>query len=452
MDLEYFNNIVDAPIAPLPDPTGPLLETGLFEAAGKGFLRGATDIAGAATLAVGGLVGLMEGGAFNEKASDSVFKFYEDVIKPAQEYWTPDPESVSTADNIVGGIAGIVPSLMLGPAAIPSLIGTATFGTAVDLVEQGVDPKIATGIGILGGAATGLMVRIPASGETLAKTFGLVLANPVIGAIQTKVQAKALEIAGHPDIAKSFDPFDPTGRSIDLALGIIFGGMGLYAKARTRLPVQFNDAVDTATEVQVVTKSNIVKGKNRFVHENALNDSINKLVDGDKVDVTAKVQGVEFKATTPDQDAIAIRKGHAEWKAEIIDDAQAIVKGDEPRLLTEHFAEEKTRQDDLALEASIRATEAEGEGLPFQEPEQPVSVRARVSEAGREVITDPLFASIDEFMDANPETTIHLGTDETGNARLEKAKTYIDDARAEVDAVEKKITLYDLAAECLTRG
>lgn len=443
---------MEAPVAPLPDPEGPLIETGLFEAAGKGFFRGAAQIAGVATLAVGGLVGLMEGGAFNERASDSVFKFYDDVIKPAQEYWTPDPESASTADNIVGGIAGFVPSIMLGPAAVPSLVGTATFGTAVDLVEQGVDPKLATGIGVLGGVATGFMVKIPASGETLAKTFGLALANPVIGALQTKVQAKALEVTGHPDIAKAFDPFDPTGRSIDLALGVIFGGMGLYGRARTRLPVQINDAVDTATEVQAVTKSNIVKGENRFVHENALNDSINKLVDGDKVDVTLEVQGVEFKATTPDVDALAIRKGHAEWEAEIIDDAQGIVEGKEPRLLKQHFAEEKARQDDLALEAAIRAGEAEGEVRPFQEPEQPVSVRARTTTAGGEVVADPLFTSIDEFMEANPETTVHLGTDETGNARLQKAKTYIDDARTEVDAIEKKSTLYDLAAECLMRG
>lgn len=444
--MNYFNNIVEAPTAPFPDPSSPLDETGLFEAAGKGFMRGATDIAGAVTLATGGLVGLMEGGLFDHGASDSVFKFYEDVIEPAQDYWTPDPESVSTADNIVGGIAGIAPALMLGPGAIPALVGTSTFGTAVDLVEQGVEPELATGIGILGGVATGFMVKIPASGRTIKETFGLALTNPIIGALQTEVQAKALEITGHPDIAKSFDPFDPTGRSIDLALGVIFGGMGHYARARTKLPVQINDAVDTATEVQAVTKSDIVKGENRFTHENALNDSITKLVDGEKVDIINEVQGVEFKATTPDADAMAIRKGHKEWLNDLPEEGKAILETVDPETAPILADSEITR------ELLVEGVEPTGEASVGLEPERGTGEHIRTKGTPLGAVPEALATSVDSFVDAKPETLVFTGLDEAGEPVTQKARQYIDDAKTEVDTATKRESLYEMAAECLMRG
>lgn len=444
--MDYFNNIVEAPVAPLPDPVGPLDETGLFEAAGKGFLRGATDIGGFVTLAAGGLVGLMEGGAFKEGASDKVFKFYEDFIEPAQAHWTPDPESVSMAGNIVGGIASIAPSLMLGPGAIPSLVGTSTFGTAVDLIEQGVDPKLATGIGIFSGVTTGFMVKIPASGRTIAESFGLALTNPIIGALQTHTEKKVLEIAGHPDIAKAFNPFDPTGRSIDLALGVIFGGMGHYGRARARLPVQLNDAVDTATEVQAVTKSDIVKGENRFVHESALNDSITKLVNGDKADVVNEVQGVEFKATTPDADAMAIRKGHKEWLKDLPEEGKDILETVDPG--TDPILSDS----EITRESPVEGTEPTGEASVGLEPERGVGGQIRAEGTPLGAVPEALSTSVDGFVDSKPETLVFTGLDEAGEPVTQKARQYIDDAKAEVDVATKKQGLYEMAAECLMRG
>ena len=443
IEMEYFNNIIDIPSAPLPDPEGPLDETGFLQAAGEGFMRGAVDIAGAATIAAGGVVGLMEGGLFNEGDSDRVFRFYDDVIKPARAFWTPDPESASVADNIVGGIAGIAPSLLLGPAAIPSLVAGATFTTAVDLVEQNVDPALATAVGILGGVSTGLMVKIPASGKTLAKTLGLALTNPLIGATQTGVQRKTLEVAGHPDIAKSFDPFDPEGRAIDLALGVIFGGMGRYAAARQRLPIELNDAVDTTAEVQHVTKSDIVRGKNRVVHDDALNDAYDSLVDGRKVDVAEKVQGVEFKAVEPDADAKAIRQAGKEWEQGLPEEASGVLP-DVPRetIIEKYFAEEQARFEELEAESPRVPVDGE-KGESFVEP--PSEVRA----GG---IEDPFSQSVDSLIDATPDMTVHAGFDAEGQIKTESARQFIDDGKAELKKAVGREELFNLAAECLMRG
>lgn len=328
--MDFFTNITDSPSMPLPNPNGPLNETGLLKSAGMGFMRGAAELGGAAVIAAGGVVGLMEGGAFDHGTADKVFKFYDDVIRPARDFWTPDPESTSTASNIVGGIAGLGAPLMLGPAAIPALVGSATINTGIDLVEAGVDPVTATGVGIAGGIATGLMVRIPASGKTIAQTMGLIIANPAIGALQEGAQGSLLEIAGYGEAAKMFDPFNPESRAVDLAMGAIFGGMAQYARARGKMPTQTTDALDVINEVQHITKTNILGKKAHEKHTNAVNKAIDNLIEGKKVDVTTEVGDTEARPITPDEGGKEVRKAAKEHDKEIERDSAIIVDESAP--------------------------------------------------------------------------------------------------------------------------
>ena len=110
------------PKAPPPKPTP------WYEAAGMGFMRGAVDVAGAATLAAGGLYGAVAkdpyGMALGDTNKNEIFDAYQDYIQPAKTYWTPDPESVGLAGRTLGAIAAIGVPLMLGPGAAPALIGT----------------------------------------------------------------------------------------------------------------------------------------------------------------------------------------------------------------------------------------------------------------------------------------------------------------------------------------
>ena len=77
----------------LPEDRGTLTAkpVGLLKAAGMGIMKGAADVAGAGTILLGGLQGL------NPEGQDKTFGFYEDVIKPARDYWAPDSASTSMA-------------------------------------------------------------------------------------------------------------------------------------------------------------------------------------------------------------------------------------------------------------------------------------------------------------------------------------------------------------------
>lgn len=265
----------------------------------------------------------MEGGALDVGAADKVFKFYDDYIKSARDYWTPDPESVSEAGRLIGGIASFLPYVALGPAAGPAIVGSSTFGTAADLVESGVDAATATGMGVLGGAATGLMVALPASGKALTQTLALIGANPVLGAVQEGIQKKALIASGYEAQARMFDPFDPVNRSLDLIMGGIFGGLSHYGAARRkRMPIQFEDALDVAAHAQKVAKNNPLEGSRGAVaHDAALNKAITDVTEGRPVDVAEVVKDAPLKAEVPvEPETAKVREAVAKEVARIESD------------------------------------------------------------------------------------------------------------------------------------
>jgi len=193
--------------------------TGALKAAGMGLMKGGVNIAKAATI-----LGYSHGGN-TEGSREMIWNFYEDYIKPAEKYWSIDPETTSQAGQIFHGIAQIGIPLMFGPAAMPVLIGETTINTAADLIDQGVDEKTARKGAMLAGLATAAMVKIPAAGKTLARTLGLVAANPIIGAGQTEITRQLLESEGFTEQAKQYDPLDPVGRSVDVVMGLASGMM-----------------------------------------------------------------------------------------------------------------------------------------------------------------------------------------------------------------------------------
>jgi len=311
--INFFNDYTDGSVYELPSE-GPIKQdTGLLKAAGMGFMRGAADIASAATLATGGAVGMFEGGALPEHASDRVFKFYDDYIKPARDFWTPDPETVSGAGRLLGGITSLAPSLMLGPGAVPALLGSSTLNTSADLVEAGVDATTATGLGVLQGVTTWAMIALPGAGKTLAQTLALIGLNPVTGFLQEGASKLALESQGYEKQAEMFNPFDPVNRTLDLVLGGIFGGMAHYGKAREAMPKQFEDAIDTAALAQKTAKSSPFAPEFTGGHLMAFNKAVNDLTEGKLVDIsevaTSKLETVTAsKLETVESEVTALRE------------------------------------------------------------------------------------------------------------------------------------------------
>jgi len=193
--------------------------TGFLKAAGMGFMKGGVNVAKAATILAYGHGGNTEG------SRDMIYNFYEDYIKPAEKYWSIDPNTTSQAGQIFHGIAQIGIPLMFGPAAAPVMIGESVINTGADLIDQGVDERTSRKGAMLAGLSMYGMVKIPAASKSIARTLGLVTANPLLGAGQTALTRELLESEGYEKQAEQYDPFDPIGRSVDFAMGLAFGAM-----------------------------------------------------------------------------------------------------------------------------------------------------------------------------------------------------------------------------------
>lgn len=434
--IDFSNDYTDGSVFSLPTE-GPIKEdTGLLKAAGMGFMRGAADIASATTLATGGAVGMLEGGALPEHASDRVFKFYDDYIKPARDFWTPDPESVSGAGRLIGGITSLAPSLMLGPGAVPALLGSATLNTSADLVDAGVDATTATGLGVLQGVTTGAMIALPGAGKTLAQTLALIASNPVTGALQEGASKALLESQGYDKQAEMFNPFDPVNRTLDLVLGGVFGGLAHYGKAREAMPQHFEDALDTAANAQKVAKSSPFAPEFTGGHIKAFNKAVDDLTEGRPVDVAealkmepstaSKMEGVEIEPEVKAVRDLAL----AEVKAI---EAEAEVMGLAPI---------------KPVEAPKPVVLPDISPAPEQRGTSSVERRPGVlNEAD-----DALAYETESILADNPDMTVHAGTDEAGSSIMQSAREYIDTARAEIDRAINMEEMFNMASNCLRKG
>ena len=262
--------------------------TGIAKASGMAALKLPVGIAGAGLIIAGGVDELLFG-------RDNFFKLYDEEIKPIQEKLTPEPSSVSDAGRFLSGIAGFAPALALGPAAIPLLAGSGAINAGVDLVEQGVDPKTATGAAMLAGGAGVAMAGIPAAGKTWGKTLALMAFNPVIGGVSTQAEKSLLEAAGRADIAENYDPFDIPSRGIDAVLGLAFGAMGKYANARREMLTRTKDSIDTIANWQRMFKDtpfDTTAPKTADLGYKAMRKALADISEGKPVDLSGVVPDV----------------------------------------------------------------------------------------------------------------------------------------------------------------
>lgn len=291
--------------------------TGNLKAAGMGVMRGFAETGAAA---VRGLQALQT--PLNPKGAEKTSRFYEEHVKPAREFWTPDPASLTTAGEIIGGVSGLGSALLFGPYAPYVLVGQTGINTAFDLHDQGVDPYTAAGAGAFDAATMAALVRIPAFGKSIAQTLGLVTVNPFAGAASRKGIQELLEHYGYDKQAEVYDPFDPTAISIDAALGVFFGGYGHAMRARARkagkaafegekatavekldklldsteyheylksLPIEAEDAIGIIRQHQKLIKDmpfDFEKPRSVRVHLDAMNKALEDLAQDKPVDVS----------------------------------------------------------------------------------------------------------------------------------------------------------------------
>lgn len=132
-------------------------KAGWWATAGEGLVQGATEAGSVVPLAIGGI----RAGAGDTEAADKFFGYYDRLQKQAKE---SKPKGwQSTAQKVVGGLAGLVPGIAVGGGNVaPLAVSRATTGAA-ERVKGGMAPATAAALGMTQGAGEYTGMSLPLS-------------------------------------------------------------------------------------------------------------------------------------------------------------------------------------------------------------------------------------------------------------------------------------------------
>lgn len=167
-----------------------------------------------------------EGINWRTDESQQAYKFGADL--------RPDPLTAGTAENLVFSLTKGLTKAVGAAATLGPVAGAAAFGTsegltaAEDLANQGVDQETRTKVGLVTAGFNAAGVALPVAGQTLKQTAGLVIAGgPASFMAQQQATRSILENADYGEIAKQYDPLDPTGLIVST---LVPAGFAAYSK------------------------------------------------------------------------------------------------------------------------------------------------------------------------------------------------------------------------------
>lgn len=200
---------------------------GFFRGAGMTTMRGfaqAARTAGMLTAAiptVGDKINAFKRGTTSQgvtELSDSYFRAIDDTLGSAVDYWTPKPNEVGVAGQVVGTLFSVLPMAI----ASPPLAALSAADIGPELVQKGVPASQASGVAAVmtGGLMTGIWMPILGNNLWQRTLLGGAGFNVVQG-VATRAGAEAI-LHDRPE-AKQFEPFSLQDLTIDVLLGLAFG-------------------------------------------------------------------------------------------------------------------------------------------------------------------------------------------------------------------------------------
>jgi hypothetical protein len=208
------------------------VEPGAFD----GFLRG-TGLSAMHALARTG-AGIDIVGALGPMAQDTItggteaqdryFKEHDELYGRAMEFWTPKPDEVGIAGQITGELLTMIPMVVASPGLT---VAGLQVGEALELMRRGAGWKEALGVGTVQAAGLGLGIYVPILGRTLAQRVLLGGAGfNIIQGAGTR-GASELVLKDHPELAQIYGALDPAYLTMDILLGLAFGGLAHVSPA-----------------------------------------------------------------------------------------------------------------------------------------------------------------------------------------------------------------------------
>lgn len=158
---------------------------------------------------------------------DKYFKEHDEVWNSAVDYWTPKPNEVGIAGEVVGQLAGMLPTIIASPALA---VGAQLMDVSEDLVRKGVPADKAVAAGAVQAAGLGLGIWMPILGQNLWQR--IVLGGAGFNVAQgVGTRAATQLILGDNPASKEFEVFDGKALTLDLLLGMAFGGVAHISPA-----------------------------------------------------------------------------------------------------------------------------------------------------------------------------------------------------------------------------
>lgn len=163
-----------------------------------------------------------------------------DTLRDASRWLGPNPQTASTAEQMVFGFTKTVTKAVGytvatgNPLAGAALTGADEGVTASDeLRQQGVDLSTRAGVGAVTGVTTGVGVALPVAGKTLAGTLGYAAAGgPGLFIAQQQMTRDILNNADYSNLADQYNPFDPVGLAVSALVPAAFGAWALRGRTR----------------------------------------------------------------------------------------------------------------------------------------------------------------------------------------------------------------------------
>lgn len=291
-------------------------EPGVFDnfgsSAGNYFMRSMAQAGRAASMAFAAVPVAIDavtsrdsvlGEAIGDKSlSDRYFEFHDEVFGRAVDYWTPRPQDVGTAGQVVGQLSGGIVKFLANPALA---VADAQLSTAEDLVRQGVDANTAQVAGGIAGVGTAIGIAAPAAiGKGVTQKVLTGVGMNVAQGVGTNAATQAVLKAGNaPDaVVQQFDPFNPASLTVDALMGAVFG-----AKAHFDAPPSQRDALLALNQARHLERASL-PGKPATVAD------LTRAVDGTRTAIDQMLRGEPVAVDEPlptfvsDPETVAFRE------------------------------------------------------------------------------------------------------------------------------------------------
>lgn len=215
--------------------------------AGNYFMRGMAEMGRSASMAVAAIPVALDKVVGNDNMtgkslSDRYFEFHDETFGRAVDYWTPKPDETNKAGQVVGSLGAGIVQFLASPAAT---VANAQLSTSENLVRQGVSSDAALLAGDIAGLGTVAGIALPILGKNLTQRVATGVAGNLGQSVATASITQQIIKAdgGSNEVMSQFDPFDPTGRLVDVLMGAVFGAKAHLDARVADIPATERDAL-----------------------------------------------------------------------------------------------------------------------------------------------------------------------------------------------------------------